>query len=86
MYFKIFKNLFYISSLVLFIDFDNDISANDLTHYDILITNGRVIDGTGNPWFYADIALKDDRIVEIGNLSKENAERIIDADGLHRMH
>ena len=82
MYFKIFKNLFYISSLVLFIDFDNDISANDLTHYDILITNGRVIDGTGNPWFYADIALKDDRIVEIGNLSKENAQRIIDADGL----
>ena len=82
MYFKIFKNLFYISSLVLFIGFDNDISANDLTHYDILITNGRVIDGTGNPWFYADIALKDDRIVEIGNLSKENAERIIDADGL----
>ena len=82
MYFKIFKNLFYISSLVLFIGFDNDISANDLTHYDILITNGRVVDGTGNPWFFADIALKDERIVKIGNLSKENAERIIDADGL----
>ena len=34
--------------------------------YDVLIKNGRVVDGSGNPWFYADIGIKADRITLVG--------------------
>ncbi|MBN1223321.1 MAG: D-aminoacylase [Candidatus Aminicenantes bacterium] len=57
-------------------------SQKSADEFDILIINGRIIDGTGNPWFYADIGIKGDRITEIGNLSKKTAHRIIDAKGL----
>ncbi len=50
--------------------------------HDILITNGRIIDGTANPWFYADIAVDDGKIVDIGFLKGRKAKRIIDAAGL----
>jgi N-acyl-D-amino-acid deacylase len=46
--------------------------------YDILITNGRIVDGTGNPWFYGDVAIKDGRIAAVGRLTG-TARRIIDA-------
>ena len=51
--------------------------------YDVIIRNGRVIDGTGNPWFLADVALDGDRIVAIGNLQTATAGRDIDATGLY---
>jgi len=50
--------------------------------YDILIKNGKVIDGTGNPWFKADVAVEDGKIVEVGELRGAEAGRAIDADGL----
>jgi len=50
--------------------------------YDLVIKNGRVVDGTGNPWFTADVAVKDDRIVAIGKLTGATAAREIDAAGL----
>ncbi len=50
--------------------------------YDIIIQGGRVIDGTGTPWYDADVAINGDRIVRIGNLSGASASRIIDATGL----
>ena len=50
--------------------------------YDILITNGRVLDGSGNPWFAADIAISADRIVAVGRLEGATATRVIDAKGL----
>ncbi|MGC8759744.1 MAG: N-acyl-D-amino-acid deacylase family protein [Bryobacteraceae bacterium] len=49
--------------------------------YDILIRNARVIDGTGNPWFYASIAIQDGRIAAIGRLEGATARRVIDAAG-----
>src|SRR5438552_2982095 len=50
-------------------------------NYDLLIRHGKIIDGSGNPWFQGDVAIKGDRIVAIGQV-QGNAKRVIDADGL----
>ena len=50
--------------------------------YDIIISNGRVIDGSGNPWYEADVAINGERIIRIGDLSLDTANRLIDAEGL----
>jgi len=49
--------------------------------YDLLIRNGRVFDGSGNPWFPADVAVKEARIVAVGRLSDATATTVIDATG-----
>lgn len=49
--------------------------------FDLLITGGRIIDGTGNPWFYADVGIRDGRIVSVGDLEGARAARTIDARG-----
>lgn len=49
--------------------------------FDILITNGRVIDGAGNPWTWADVAVQGDHIVAVGKLNGAAAKHVIDADG-----
>jgi N-acyl-D-amino-acid deacylase len=49
--------------------------------YDLVITNARVIDGSGNPWFRADLALKDGRIVRIGRIAPDTAGKVVDARG-----
>jgi len=53
-----------------------------LVSYDILIVNGRVVDGCGNPWFKADIGISEGKIKEIGKLTWHNAKKVIDADDL----
>ncbi len=50
--------------------------------FDLLIRGGLVVDGFGRPAYTADVAIKDDRIVKIGNLSQATATRTIDASGL----
>ena len=50
--------------------------------YDIIIRNGRVIDGTGRAAYDADVAVKGDRIARIGKLGDAQAARVIDARGL----
>ncbi len=51
--------------------------------YDVVIKNGKIIDGTGNPGFFADIALKDEKIVKIGfKLSNSSSKKVIDANNL----
>lgn len=49
--------------------------------YDVVIANGRVVDGTGAPWFRADVGIRGDRIAAIGDLSKAEAATRIDAAG-----
>ncbi len=49
--------------------------------YDLIILGGRVMDGSGNPWRYADIAILGDRIVGVGNFASASARRVIDATG-----
>ncbi len=48
---------------------------------DLLITNGKIIDGTGNPWYYGDVAIKGDKIVGIGIDQNVSARQIISARG-----
>ncbi len=53
--------------------------------YDIVIRNGRIVDGSGNPWYVADVGIKDGRIAAIGRLCKGAecpAKRTLDAKGL----
>jgi N-acyl-D-aspartate/D-glutamate deacylase len=49
---------------------------------DILITDGWIINGTGNPWFKADIGIIDNTIQTVANAGDMEAERRIDARGL----
>ncbi len=46
---------------------------------DVLVTNGRIVDGTGNNWFRGDVAIKNGRITHIGKLAAMPARRVIDA-------
>ena len=50
--------------------------------FDIVIQNGRIIDGTGNPWYVGDIGIAHDHIVAIGKLNPGLARRVIDARGM----
>jgi N-acyl-D-amino-acid deacylase len=49
---------------------------------DILIINGKIIDGTGNSWYYGNIAVKDGKIIKIGREVNLTANKTIDAKGL----
>jgi N-acyl-D-amino-acid deacylase len=49
--------------------------------FDLLITGGRILDGTGNPWFYADVGIRGGKVAEIGRLAGRDAGRVIDAKG-----
>jgi N-acyl-D-aspartate/D-glutamate deacylase len=50
--------------------------------YDLVLRGGKIIDGTGNPWFLGDVALRGDRIAQVGQVPKVEARREIDARGL----
>src|SRR5215471_4331293 len=52
------------------------------TRDDILLRNGRVVDGTGAPWFVGDVAVRGGRIVAVGKLDANRARRVIDVSGL----
>ena len=72
---NIFSRLFAFGLLVLG-------SAAAAQDYDVLIRGGRIVNGSGNPWFEADVGIRGDRIAAIGDLSGAAAARIIDASGL----
>ena len=50
--------------------------------YDIIITHGHIIDGTGSPWYEGDVGIKEGRIAAIGNLADAPRKQTIDARGL----
>ena len=58
------------------------LAAQDAERFDLLIRGGRVVDGTGNPWLRADVAVRGDRIARIGHLPDAAADRVLDAGGL----
>ena len=49
--------------------------------YDLLITNARIVDGSGNPWFRADVGIKAGRIARIGRMAPDTAATVVDARG-----
>lgn len=50
--------------------------------YDMVIRNGKIVDGTGNPWFYGDLGIRDGKITFIGKLTNADSVTTIDAKGL----
>lgn len=49
--------------------------------FDLIVAGGRVLDGSGNPWYRADVGIRDGRIAEIGALAGRSARRIIAVNG-----
>jgi len=66
-----------ICSFILFISF-----YDAKSQYDILILNGKIIDGTGNSWFYGDVGVKDGKIIYVGKVNNVTATKVISAKGL----
>jgi len=50
--------------------------------YDVVIANGRIVDGSGNPWFYGNVAMENGHIVRIGKFDSTLGKRVIDAKGM----
>src|SRR2546428_13119649 len=57
-------------------------AASAPAEFDLIISGGRVIDGTGNPWFKTDVAVKDGGGAEIGRIDSSRAAPVIDAKDL----
>ena len=53
---------------------------NDVA-YDTIIKNARIVDGTGNPWFRADIGITKDKITKIGDIPEKMGTTVIEATG-----
>jgi len=58
------------------------LAASAQSNYDLVIQNGRIVDGSGNPWYVADVGIREGRIVAIGRLDVSGARRVLDAKGL----
>ena len=57
-------------------------SRESFSYMDLVIRNGRIFDGNGNPWFRGDVGVEGKRIVGVGDLHECNADRVIDANDL----
>src|SRR5258706_2527685 len=67
--------------IIFLVSFSSAIAAQN-PGCDILIKNGKIIDGTGNSWYYGNIAVKDGKIIKVGRDVDLPAKKIIDAAGL----
>lgn len=80
---RIRPSLFAFFALVLSMCTNFDVArAKDQDGYDLVIKGGRIVDGTGNPWFFGDLAISKDRVVAVGKLPGLPAKRTIDATGM----
>jgi N-acyl-D-amino-acid deacylase len=74
------KGWFFISMVIL-TGLLLSIACERVPRYDIIVKNGRIIDGSGNPFYYADIGIKKGKIATIGDLTGAKAGKLIDVDG-----
>jgi N-acyl-D-amino-acid deacylase len=88
--FKKSRVIILIATLAIFLGFAahgwghrsaNDSQAAAAEKFDMIIKNGHILDGTGNPWYAADIGIRGDKIVAIGQLDADSASKTIDAAG-----
>lgn len=75
------RTIILMLSIILVAFVTNPASAAEAS-YDIVIRNGKIVDGSGNPWFQGDVAIRGDRIVAVGRVKPATAKREIDARGL----
>ena len=71
-----------LSNLAVVVLFSAACASGTNEDFDILIENGKVVDGTGNPWFYADVGITGNSIVAVGDLASKTARKPIAAEGL----
>ncbi len=71
---RILRRLFFFASLV----WPLVLTAASRTDFDLVLANGRVVDGSGAPWFRADVGIRSDKIAAVGDLSRSKAARRID--------
>lgn len=75
------RNLFLLGTLI-----GTSISPSaghaQLPEYDLVLEGGQILDGTGNPWFKGDVAVKDGLIVKVGSLGAYEAQRVLDVSGM----
>ena len=53
-----------------------------MAHYDLIIKNGIIVDGTRTPRYQSDLAIQDGKIAKIGGIKKATADKVLDAKGL----
>ena len=68
-----------VKKLLLFLFIYGNVAAQQ---YEVIIINGKIIDGTGNSWYYGDVAIKDGKIAAIGKFNNITAPKVINAKGL----
>ncbi len=57
-------------------------AATQAVAYDLVVRNGKIVDGAGNPWHFGDLAIKGDKIAAVGKIPAKTGKREIDAKGL----
>jgi N-acyl-D-amino-acid deacylase len=67
--------------MVLFCAMDVASAQTQSVPFDLVITNGHIVDGTGSPWYSGDLGIRDGRIAAIGNLASAARKRTLDAAG-----
>jgi len=72
----------YFLMAILLIPFVQLLRAQSAASFDLVITDGHIIDGTGSPWYSGDVGIRDGKIAAIGNLSDASRARTIDAHGM----
>lgn len=76
------RDYFSLSHFMEFTAMASTIAKRPPQRFDVLIRNGRIVDGSGAPWFVADLGIRDGRIASIGRLRNAVGKRTIDATGL----
>ena len=76
------KKEFLISTIILLTFVQLSQAQSPKSSFDLVITNGHIIDGTGSPWYSGDVGIRDGKIAAIGNLSDAQRTRTIDAHGM----
>jgi N-acyl-D-amino-acid deacylase len=73
------KTRFYVYLVFIFLIASITLIAQEPSGFDIVITNGHIIDGTGSPWYSGEVGIRDGHVAAIGNLSSFQRKRTIDA-------